>query len=1226
MAVNTYGLTELGYTILLDRYAQKDKDRGNIHNGDIVVAIIKGDGKDTHQRREIAIVNRVYESNKRKWANITLLFSEQNLDVPLDFLDKPLELTPEQVQHRIAKGVASIEKEEIRDSVQSDFEWALEDFKFVPGGRIMAAAGTDQNLTYMNCFVLPSPHDSRGGIMKTLTHMAEIMSRGGGVGINISSLRPTRAYVKGVNGRSSGSVSWGSLYSFVTGLIEQGGSRRGALMIILNDWHPDIFNFINSKRESGKIVNANISVNLSDAFMDAVKNDGDWELKFPDTSDPEYDTLWDGRLDKWVELGKPVIVYQIVKAREIWDAVIESAWASAEPGIWFGDRANKESNSYFYDDGYLVCTNPCVTGDTLIYTDGGLIRADELYRLHTEIKVVVDGRFGEKETAFRSTPVFKTGVQQTYLLETEDGYEIRATENHQFMTKDGWVALKSLNVGDEVYVLNRKGLFGNSGSLEEGRVLGWVVGDGWFSGDRAHLGFYHSEKEELAEAFAGYVNDMNGKVYSDESKSRRYSAGVIYDEKNSRATVRSTTLKKALSSYGLERGNKLSVPQGVFSGSEDMQRGFLQALFSADGSVQGNLSKGVSVRLTSISEQLLKDTQKILINFGIFSKIYLNRREERETLLPNGAGGKSLYVSKPVHELVISKSSLFVFRDEIGFIIERKNSKLNSLLSLYRRTPNAVSFVSKIKSISPDEIESVYDLTENVTHSFVGNGFVLHNCGEEPLPNFGACNLGAINLSKMYNEETKSIDYDLIYRTARIATRFLDNVLDITPYPLPENGLQQYNERRVGLGVLGLAELLIKAGVRYGGDEGESTVESIYKTIAFAAYETSARLAREKGAFPRYSDEMLLRPFFRKVADQIPLFEDDGRLITLDESVRKYGMRNVTLITQAPVGTGGTMVNTSTGIEPFFSWSFYRKGRLGIFEEKVEVVQKWLQENPGKTIDDLPDYFVTAMDLTPEEHVRILASGQRWNDSSISKTCNVPSDYTVEQVGELYRLMYDLGAKGGTIYRDGSRDEQVLNLTREQAEKGNVKDDTPAKEEKAEEHAEPVLVPTPAGKVSRPKKLNGRTYQQSTDWGTFFVTVNELDNGDPYEVFITIGKSGSDVQAFCEAIGRLVSLSLRYGNGNRRQILEKVVEQLKDIGGGHTSGFGPNKIFSVPDAVAKIIRDNYLDNIAVEPEAEIVVQKQKRAAHRDVCPECGNMTLVREEGCYKCQSCGFSKC
>ncbi|NDJ63337.1 MAG: ribonucleoside-diphosphate reductase, adenosylcobalamin-dependent, partial [Chloroflexi bacterium] len=352
-------LHDLGYKIFLDRYAQKDVTRATLAVGDTVIVVVDG---QTGQRE----VGTVTAMNLPE-VTIELLDGEV-VTRELAQVDKPLETDPAQMMARVARGIAGVEATaELREQWAERFRWLLDDFKFVPAGRILAAAGTDQALTFYNCYVIPSPSDSRNGIIETLRQMTEIMSRGGGVGINISSLRPRHAYVRGVNGRSSGAVSWGALYSFVTGLIEQGGSRRGALMLILNDWHPDVFDFINSKREAGKITNANISVGVSDKLMDAIKADADWELVFPDTTAPEYDAHWDGDLDAWTAAGYPVVHHQTVKARELWNALIESAWASAEPGVWFRERANKMSNSHYFHS--LIATNPCVTGDTLIYTD-----------------------------------------------------------------------------------------------------------------------------------------------------------------------------------------------------------------------------------------------------------------------------------------------------------------------------------------------------------------------------------------------------------------------------------------------------------------------------------------------------------------------------------------------------------------------------------------------------------------------------------------------------------------------------------------------------------------------------------------------------------------------------------------------------------------------------------------------------------------------------------------
>lgn len=260
-------LHELGYKIFLDRYAQKDMTRSTLAVGDMVIVVV--DAK-TGQRE----VGTVMEMTLPV-VTIKLLDGDV-VERDIEHVDKPLETDPGQMMDRVAAGVAAAETSpELQQQWAERFRWLLEDWKFVPGGRILTAAGTDQELTFYNCYVVPSPRDSRGGIIETLLQMTEIMSRGGGVGINISSLRPKQSYVKGVNGRSSGSVSWGALYSFVTGLIEQGGSRRGALMLILNDWHPDVLDFIQSKRTAGQITNANISVGVSDKMMEAVKADAD---------------------------------------------------------------------------------------------------------------------------------------------------------------------------------------------------------------------------------------------------------------------------------------------------------------------------------------------------------------------------------------------------------------------------------------------------------------------------------------------------------------------------------------------------------------------------------------------------------------------------------------------------------------------------------------------------------------------------------------------------------------------------------------------------------------------------------------------------------------------------------------------------------------------------------------------------------------------------------------
>lgn len=1213
-------LHELGYKIFLDRYAQKDMNRSTLAVGDLVIVVVNAQSG----QREIGKVKAL----DLPTVTIELLDGEV-VTRDLEHVDKPLETDPAQMMDRVAAGIASTEKTpELQAEWTERFRWLLDDFKFVPGGRILTAAGTDQLLSYYNCYVLDLPHDSRSGILKTLSEMTEIMSRGGGVGITLSSLRPRHAYVKGVNGRSSGSVSWGALYSFVTGLIEQGGSRRGALMLLLADWHPDVFEFINSKRKAGNIVNANISVAVSDKFMDALKRDDDWELVFPDTSDPDYDDVWTGDLEKWIASGRQVHVYQRIKARELWNAIIESAWASAEPGLLFLERYNKMANSFYFAP--IVGVNPCVTGDTLIYTDQGLVRARALFDSEQSLQVTLDGRFGVTQTFAPSPRVFMTGIKPVYRLQTREGYYIRATNDHRVMTPEGWTPLQDLKPGSQIHILNRKGGFGTGGTLELGRVLGWLVGDGSFNQKEASLRFYGDEKHELAQTFAEYTNTL---VQPLNKTRRNYPVGVLELPKTNEARVSSARLRTIAAQYGLVE-EKHRVPEAVLRGSEDLQRGFLQALFTADGSLQDSGEKGASARLAANSITLLEGVQQLLLNFGIASRIYRQRRAAGYRMLPDSKRNLASYWCEAQHELVISKRNLTVFADEIGFLLQDKQGALEGYLSRLTRGTYAENYIATVESLTYEGDEEVFDLTEPLTHSFVANGMIVHNCGEEGLPANGVCNLGALNLSRFYDADAHDVAWDMLRDAVRFGTRFLDNVVDANYYFFDKNSEQQLGERRLGLGTMGVAELLIRLGLRYGSEEAIQFLDRLYGFITTQSYLMSSEIAAEKGAFPNFDAEQFLQSGFMR---QMP---DDVR-----QAVRQKGIRNVTLVTVAPTGTTGTLVNTSTGIEPFFSWVYYRKSRLGLHEEQVPLVKEWFEAHPGET--ELPDYFVTAMDLSPEEHVRVQGTIQRWIDSSISKTANLPNDYTIEQVGKLYEYMYELGCKGGTVYRDGSRDEQVLMLKGDERAESELAQAAPAEPDET-----PIeQVATPHYVYPRPGKLQGVTVTCKTPYGTAYVTMNSDEQGFPFEVFITApGKAGSDLQADAEGLGRMISLQLRTtAPQNRRQMLKLVIDQLQGIGGARSIGMGAKRVLSLPDAVAGALMEHYFPedkaqqlglfngmfDVPVEP-AQPVMSAFEEVADKhnpngaisgaDMCPSCGTISLVRAEGCRKCLTCGYSEC
>lgn len=1175
-------LDDLGTKIFFDRYAIKDMSNQQLGAGDLVIVCT-----DTASgQREIGCVAAI-DGGRVK----VELRDGETQEFKREHVVKPAETHPAQMMDRVARGIAAVEGEQA-DRWYEKFRWLLEGWKFVPAGRILTGAGTDQRLTYFNCFVLPHLPDSRGGIFERLNQMAEIMSRGGGVGVNISTLRPRFAHVKGVNGRSSGSVSWGALYSYVTGLVEQAGSRRGALMIILNCWHPDVVEFINSKRDMGKITNANISVAITDRFMDAVKRDDDWQLVFPDTADPDYDQAWDGNLDKWIAAGHQVNVHDTVKAREVWNAIIQSAWASAEPGVFFVDRANKMSNSWYYPSGYLQCTNPCVTRDTLIYTDKGLSRVGDLFESRQPIAVTVDGRFNRQETAMPASRVTYTGEKMVYRLQTREGYFLRATADHRVMTPLGWKELGSLRPGDRIHILNRRGGFGGEGSLDLGRTLGWLIGDGHFNlaSGYAVLSFFGREKQELAHDFARAVNAI---VRPSARPTRKYKSGVQQLKDRDEARVQSSRLLEIASLHGLVQ-HKHRVPEVVFNGTEDMQKGFLQALFTADGGFQGGREKGGRIGLASNSIELLEGVQQLLLNFGIASRIYHNRRCGHFTDFPDGNGGSKPYWCKAQHELTISRQNLSGFSNQIGFLLAYKQQALHDYVTRGKRGPYVENFTATVESVTEEGVEEVFDITEPTTHSFVANGIVVHNCGEQVLAGWSVCNLGAINLAKFVRGG--EVDWETLGSALALAVRFLDDVIDATPYFFRENEEQQKSERRVGLNTMGLAEMMIRLGIRYGSDESVRFIDRLYEFIASEVYCASADIAAEKGAFPFFDAEKFLQSGFMQTMP-----------VRVREEVRRKGVRNVTLLTQAPNGTTGSMCGTSTGIEPFYNWTYFRKSRLGKHEVEVPVMRAWREAHPG---EPLPDYFVTAMDLAPEAHIKVQAAVQRWVDASISKTANLPASYTVEQTREIFELLYRTGCKGGTIYRDGSRDVQVLNLT----------DD-----KQAAPPAPPVAETVGAAKTARkerPRELAGWTFRVGIDGQYLYVTVNH-DGTEIVEAFAAGPLSGG--------VGMLASKMLRSGCFTPQEI----ARSLNKITGTHTVVFNERIITSPEQFFAEclLIGDRRLKGLPDSAHAVQALSAQPAAAV-DVtpssggrrCPQCGGPRLRRVEGCDSCPDCGHSKC
>lgn len=538
-------------------------------------------------------------------------------------------------------------------------------------------------------------------------------------------------------------------------------------------------------------------------------------------------------------------------------------------------------------------------------------------------------------------------------------------------------------------------------------------------------------------------------------------------------------------------------------------------------------------------------------------------------------------------------------------------------------------------------------------------------CGEQGLPGWGICNLGAINLAVVANgwydrptaktvftnkqleahikkellryfDEEKAnfflyhINWELLERITRTGLRFQDAVIDATYYPFEGNKKQQLSERRVGLGIMALHDLMLQCGVKYGSEESAGFSDVVMGMIAEWCYLESSEMAKEKGPFPMYEEEPFLQSgYMQHMAKHKPH--------VIEKIKENGGVRNVTTMTIAPTGTTGTMVGISTGCEPYYAWEYFRNSRLGTFMEAAAIVKSYREAHPEvepqADFSDLPAHFVGSMDLTPGEHIRVQAALQNWIDSSISKTCNAPNTFTVKDVSDLYTEAYDLNCKGVTIYVDGSRDVQVLELKKDENEAEATEEGKP---ESVEE--KPVYK-----KKERSNPLYGATYKKKTPMGPVYITINDdLEEGLAREVFVNIGKAGSDVFAANEALGRMITLYLKDSpDPNKEAVL---VKHLSGIGGQNSVGFGPNRIMSVPDAIAKALiehaemfplRQMKVPHTQVSETSEetkeaaadeTISNLRKATITRDYCPECGLMALVNEGGCNKCEACGYSKC
>ncbi len=971
-------------------------------------------------------------------------------------VDGTLLETPAGMFYRVASHIAQVEAQYGGDvdAVTRTFYDLLTDFRFFPNSPTFTGAGTPLG-QLAACFVIPIADDmgkSSDGIFSSLRVAALIQQTGGGNGFSFSRLRPKNDIVHTSAGRATGPVGFLRVYDQAFGEIAQGGSRRGANMGVLRVDHPDIEEFIECKAEEGKITNFNISVAITDEFMQAVKDDTDFHLRNPR----------DGK------------VWKTVRARDLFAKIIRHAHHNGEPGALFIDAANRSNPvPHLYE---LEATNPCVTGDTPVATPGGWRRVDEIQPGDSILTVDGVGVVATVEV-HNNMPV--------YLVAFADGGSVRATASHQFHVLDP-----------------------ESGAFVPTRL------DHLRPGDQVRV----------------------------------------------------------LRPYPLE----------------------LPAL-------------------------------------------------------------------------------------EMGVGQEREQPTTVQL--------RAEETLARIVNITFAGIDTVYDLYEPETDTWITAGYVSRGCGEQWLGPYENCCLGSINLAQHVTTDDQGkpvVDWELLRRTVRESTHFLDNVVSANAYvpAVPEVAEAAYRARRIGLGIMGLGDMMFKLGIRYGSEAGQEFAAQIMEFIRYHCMQKSIELAQERGPFPAFKGSIYdpeAEPG-RGMAWQPPRplqpYRHDWQRPPLDwneivAGIQRHGIRNAAQTTVAPTGTIATVCGCEGyGCEPVFALGYIRHFKDGdrdvelnytspLFEEalnqtdlspeaKERIKQHVAVYGSCQNLPEVPEHirhtFVVSSDITAEEHVRMQAAIQAFVDNSISKTINFPEHATEEDVAKAYMLAWELGCKGLTVYVTGSRQEVVLETKATKARK----EDGPATAEGQPATVSSSQAPVPyangaqapasaAGDVKpimtkrpRPKTLHGVTYRKETPLGTAYITVNNDERNEPFEVFLNVGKAGSEVSAVSEALGRLISLVLRMpASLPPSERLRWVMDELAGIGGGRPLGFGANRVRSLPDGVAQVLAEHLSEHPPAREEFQLAEQLALPIAQRpigDICPDCGEAAFLNVEGCRKCHVCGYSEC
>lgn len=980
------------------------------------------------------------------------------------------------------------------------FERLMKEKLFFPNTPTLVNAGTPYEGGFSACYTVPVG-DSLDEIFKALTDAGKIHKFFGGTGFNFSNVRPRGARINTTGGRACGPVSVLRSFNQSADMVSQGGKRQGANMGILDVDHPDLLEFIKLKEIWPDVKHFNVSVGMSDRFMEKVVTGELDDIWLINTTG--YIKIGDHFVrydpDTYVEHKKYDIVEYPMSVGDVWDQIVENAWRCGDPGLVFFDTIEKGNMCKHL--GRMRATNPCLVGSALVPTSTGMKRMDKI-EVGDKIWVAPD----TFETVIKTWQVEE---QPVFEVITERGYALRATADHKFVTDRGLIPVCELKVGDKVEC-QVEGYLPEPTSPDDyelGLIAGVIHGDGWCSSDRVGITFAQDDRE-----FAEYIVTLLHKHFGVRSTIRDYT-GKTYCP-TERPALRVHSARKALVEFA-KLAKTLEIVEGR---SREFIRGFIAGWLEADGHVDRH--NGMSICLSCKYKRNLEVFATLLAQFGIqVSNIY------RMTHCDKSYGSDGHY------KLTITGVNKKLLVDTIpmyGSI--RRNLDVKEVY----QTSKGVQW-QKIVDIVECEPEIVYDFRTDGNKIFYANGIRTLDCGEQPLLPYESCNLGSINLSKFASEDV--FDFEKFEDTIEWAVRLLDNVIDKNRYPIPEVAEATLLTRKIGLGVMGWHDCLINLGVPYCSEEALRWCDEIGRSYKMAAEDASHVLAEELGVFPAYEGSE---------------WEKMGRPV-----------RNATQTTIAPTGTlSSIFAECSSGIEPHFARKFTRQSEAGIGTYEVEVPE-------GET----------SMEVPYEWHIKHQARWQKWIHNAASKTINMPESASVEDVREAYIMAWEMGCKGITVYRDGSKDKQVL---------------------RAVEHVSPGVG----------HERFGSTLDFTTGCGSIHVTCNELERR-PYEVYVL---SEGGCPANNEALGKVISKylhdpRLRGGELETVQRITRTLHKVKCM-----TALRSKK--AAGKSCADIIASR-MDKVWADENIEVV---------KPTCPECGR-ELRFGGGCGSGECvCGWSGC